>query len=406
MNAVPATSRIARVVSMTTPFIFARGEGCELITDDGARYLDFIAGYAVVSTGHCHPRVVAAAQEQMARLVHVSTVGATEENRAYAERLCAAVPIPDAKVYFTNSGTESTEGALKLARHATGRTGLLAFEGGFHGRTLGSLSITSSKSAYRAGHGPFVPGIAFAPYARDDLDATLAGIARIFAHQLPAEEVAAIVVESHLGEGGYAPPHPGFLPALRELCDRHDILLVCDEVQAGFGRTGRMFAFEHSGVTPDLVTLGKGIASGFPMGALVGRGELLDSWPPGAHGNTFGGSPLACAIAGATLEVIQEEELIENAARRGEELVDGIRRILAGRPELVREVRGRGLMIGIEMAEPELAGALLGALLERGVIACQCGPGGGVVRLSPPLVVGDAEIARFLEALAGAAAAL
>lgn len=387
---------------MTTPFTFVGGEGCELITTEGTRYLDFIAGYAVMSTGHSHPRIVAAAQEQVARLVHVSTVGASDAGLRYVERLCGAIPIPDAKAYFTNSGTEATEAAIKLARQATGRGGLLAFEGGFHGRTLGSLSITSSKSAYRAGHGPLLPGIAFAPYPLRDLGAALAAIDRIFAHQLPPEEIAAVVVEPHLGEGGYAPPCPGFLQALRAVCDSHGIVLVCDEVQSGFGRTGRMFAFEHDGVTPDLVTLGKGIASGYPMGALVGRGELMDSWEPGAHGNTFGGSPLACAIADATLAVIEDEGLVENSARLGEALLGGIRGTVGDRVGLVRDVRGRGLMIGIEMATPSAAGPLLHALLKQGVIACQCGPGGGIVRLSPPLVVGDAEASRFLDAFATA----
>ncbi|MBA2331605.1 MAG: aminotransferase class III-fold pyridoxal phosphate-dependent enzyme, partial [Actinobacteria bacterium] len=247
---------------MATPLEFGSGEGAELIAADGTRYLDFVSGFGVTNTGHCHPRIVEAIRDQAASLLHVSTVGATEAASRYAERLCAVVPIADAKLFFTSSGTEAVEAALKLVRFASGRPAVIAFGGGFHGRTLGSLSISTSKAAFRAGYEPLPGGVYTVPYPRDEVEPTFGALERLFREQVVPRQVAAAIVEPVLGEGGYVVPPDDFLPGLRSLCDEHGILLVVDEVQSGFGRTGRLFACEHTGVEPDLITLGKGIASG------------------------------------------------------------------------------------------------------------------------------------------------
>ncbi|MCA1682644.1 MAG: aspartate aminotransferase family protein [Actinobacteria bacterium] len=382
----------------TTGLELVSGQGVELVARDGARYLDFISGYGVVNTGHCHPRVVAAIQEQAAKLIHVSTMGSTEPAVEYAERLCAVAPIEDAKLFFTNSGTEAVEAALKLARYASGRPGIVAFAGGFHGRTLGSLSISTSKAAFRSRHEPLASGVYVVPYPRAELQPTLDALARLFLEQVEPDRVAGLVVEPVLGEGGYVVPPDGFLPALRELCDENGISLIVDEVQSGFGRTGRLFACEYSGVAPDLMTVGKGIASGFPMGALIGRADLMDAWEPGAHGTTFAGGPLACAAADATLDVLEDERLLENAALRGEQLMDGLRQLAAAHPDLVVDVRGRGLMVGVGLVSAGVAARLRAELLERHVIVSTCGPDSGSLRLAPPLVLAEEHVRRCLEA--------
>lgn len=399
--------RVSRAVAMTTPLTIVRGEGAELVADDGRRYLDFVSGYGVTNTGHCHPLVVAAIQRQAAELLHVSTVGATELYDGYSARLCSLAPMPDAKLFYVNSGTEAVEAALKLARYATGRPNVVSFAGGFHGRTLGSLSVSTSKAAFRAHHEPLLPGTYTVPYpGRDDeLEPTLAALDQLFTLQVVPERVAAIIVEPVLGEGGYVVPPDGLLPAVRQVCDRHGILMIVDEVQAGFGRTGRLFACQHSGVVPDLVAMGKGIASGLPMGALVGRSEVMDAWAPGAHGNTFGGNPVVLAAADATLDVLLGEGLVDNAAQRGDQLLAGLRD-LAGGHGAVHEVRGRGLMIGIEFASAEATAAFKAALLAEGVVVSTAGPHGSVVRLSPPLILTDDHVQRFLAAARSAFAGL
>ncbi|MDQ6899730.1 MAG: aspartate aminotransferase family protein [Candidatus Dormibacteraeota bacterium] len=393
---VVAGGRFARAVAPTTQLEFTSGEGAELIAAEGRRYLDFISGYAVTNTGHCHPRVVAAVREQVGSLIHVSTVGRTAPAVAYAERLCALAPMADAKVFFTNSGTEAVEAALKLARYATRRPNLVCFGGGFHGRTYGSLSVTTSNAAFRQGHEPLLPGVHVVPYPRQALRPTMDALKRLFAEQSRPDRIAAFIVEPILGEGGYAVPPDDFLPAIRGLADEHGILLIVDEVQSGFGRTGRLFACEHVGVSPDLMTVGKGIASGLPMGALLGAARVMDAWPPGAHGNTFGGGPLVCAAASATLDVLLEEGLVGNAAARGRQLLAGVREKAAAHPGVIADVRGRGLMVGIESTAPAAAAELKTALLERGIIVSTCGPESGVVRLAPPLIVAEAQVDRFL----------
>lgn len=394
--------RLSRAVATTTPLEFVAGEGAELVGSDGRRYLDFISGYGATNTGHCHPRVVAAIQAQAETLLHVSTVGHTEISSRYADRICALAPIPEAKIFYANSGTEAVEAALKLARYATGRPNVLAFAGGFHGRTLGSLFVSTSKARFRSRHEPLAPGAHFVPYPRREVAPTLEAVGRLFREQVEPDRLAAVLVEPVLGEGGYVVPPDGFLPALRELCDAHGILLVIDEVQSGFGRTGRLFACEHVGVSPDLMTLAKGIASGLPMGALIGRADVMDAWEPGAHGTTFGGNPVACAAALATLDVLEEEGLVENAAIRGRELLAGVEELARAHPETVRDVRGRGLMIGFTLPSPEVTARVKDDLLERGVVVSTTGPASDAIRLAPPLLIGEAHVERFLAALADA----
>jgi 4-aminobutyrate aminotransferase len=395
-----STTRLPRGYAYWTPLTIERGEGYELIADDGSRYLDCISGFGVTNTGHCHPRIVAALQAQAERLLHLSVVGRRVELEAYAERLARLAPVPDAKVFFTNSGTESTEAALKLVRYASQRPVVVAFEGGFHGRTMGAMSVTSSKATMRAGHEPMVGGVFTVPYPRRELAPTLEAIDNLFLLRSVPSRIAAFIVEPILGEGGYQMPPDGFLIALREICDRHGILLVADEVQSGFGRSGRMWAVEHEGIQPDLMTTAKGIASGVPLGALVARGDLLDKWPPGAHGTTFGGNPLAIAAANATLDVLEDEKLPENARTRGEELLGGLRNIVAsGRGGTVIDVRGRGLMVALEMKSGEAASAMHRALLEHRVICGVCGPSFEVIRFAPPLIIDNAAVMRLLEAV-------
>ena len=397
----PATlpaSRLSRAVAPTTDLEFVSGEGVELVAADGSRYLDFSSGYGVVNTGHCHPRIVEAIQKQASQLIHVSTMGSTRPAAVYAERLCSVAPIEDAKLFFTNSGTEAVEAGLKLARYASGRPNLIAFAGGFHGRTLGSLSVSTSKAAFRSRHEPLAGGVHVVPYPREELGPTLDALSRLFLEQVEPERVAAFIVEPVLGEGGYVVPPDDFLPALRRLCDDFGIALIVDEVQSGFGRTGRLFACQHSGVAPDLMTVGKGIASGYPMGALVGRAELMDAWAPGAHGTTFAGGPLACAAAEATLDVLEDEHLLENATRRGAQLITGLRQLAAAHPGLVVDVRGRGLMVGVGLASAEVAARLRVELLERYVIVSTCGPDSSSLRLAPPLLVTEEQVRRCLEA--------
>ena len=309
----------------------------------------------------------------------------------------------DAKVVLTNSGTESVEAALKLARYASERPIIVAFDGGFHGRTLGSLSVTTSKARMRAGHEPLGGGVFTVPYPRRELEPTLEAIDDLFLTKSIPSRIAAFIVEPILGEGGYQPPAAGFLAALRRICDDHGILLIADEVQCGFARSGRMWAVEHEGVEPDLVTSAKGIASGLPMGALIARAEVLDAWPPGAHGNTFGGNPLAIAAANATLDVIEHERLAANAEARGRELLVGLRQLAETTPgREVVDVRGRGLMVGVEFRTSEAASAVYQSLFAQGVIGGLCGPASEVIRFSPPLIIESAAITRVLEAFGSA----
>jgi 4-aminobutyrate aminotransferase len=385
------------------PLVPARGEGCVIEDVDGNRFLDLNAGIAVNSTGHCHPDVVAAIERQAHAILHYcSSDFYLPVYGELCERLAGLAPFggAPARVFLGNSGTEAVEGAVKLARHRTGRFHVIAFLGSFHGRTLGSLSLTASKSMYRAGFGPLLPGVQHVAYG-------LAGIDQlrdqVFKHLVRPEEVAAIVVEPVQGEGGYIPAPPGFLAGLRSICDEHGILLVADEVQSGIGRTGRFWAIEHDGVEPDIVLAGKGLASGLPLGAIIAKAGTM-SWPPGSHGSTFGGNPVACAAALATIDLVTSG-LQQNAAAMGARFEAALAGV-AKRQPLIQAVRVRGLMVGLDFPDHDLAVAVEQACFRRGVLVLTCGERS--VRLAPPLVIGpeqvDTGVAVFEDAIAEVAA--
>ena len=379
-----ARARIERDHKVTSPslprayeLVPKRGAGSVIEDVDGNLFLDVNAGIAVTSTGHAHPAVVAAIQHQAEQLLHYSASDFYLPIYSdVCEELDRIAPFAEgARSFLTNSGTEAVEGAIKLARYATGRQNIIAMIGSFHGRSLGSVSLTASKAKYRTGFGPLLPGVYHTVFGDEQhLDI-------LFRRLVAPSEVAAIVVEPILGEGGYVLPPPGWFRYLRDLCDRQGIVLVADEVQSGMGRTGEMWAIEHEGVEPDILLAGKGIASGLPLGAIVAR-ERLMTWDVGAHGSTYGGNPVACAAALATLELI-EGGLLDNARDVGELLLKGLRDIQARRREIV-DVRGRGLMIGIEFEQAETMHAVEQAAFRRGLLVL--GAGDAVIRMSPPLV--------------------
>jgi 4-aminobutyrate aminotransferase len=376
------------------PIVPVRGEGLTIEDVDGNLFLDFAAGIAVTSTGHSHPQVVAAIKEQAAELIHFSASDFYLPIYAQlCERLAGLSPIKGgrARAYLGNSGAEVVETSIKLARYATGRPYIVAFLGAFHGRTYGAVSLTASKSKYHAHFGPLLPGIYHAPFG------TVEGLKWfdevLFDKLVPASEVAAIIVEPIQGEGGYIVPEDGFMPGLRELCDKHGILLIADEIQSGVGRTGTMWAVDLWDVRPDILLTAKGIASGMPIAAMVARADLLEQWGKGAHGSTYGGNPVACAAALATLDLI-EGGLVDNARARGEQAMAGLRTIQAGAPGLVTDVRGRGLMIGIEFDTADHAEEVQWACFERGLLVLECGK--STVRMSPALTVSADEVATAL----------
>ena len=376
------------------PLVVARGEGCMLADVDGNVFLDMTAGIAVTATGHAHPEVVKAIQDQTAKLLHMSGTDFYYEPMVdLAEKLVNYAPFPQgAKVFFTNSGAESNEGAIKLARYYTGRSLIVAFLGAFHGRTYGAMSLTGSKIVQRAGFGSLVPGVTHIPYGThhslDYLEQQL------FSSMVPPQEVAAIFVEPIQGEGGYIVPEDGFLARLREICDRHGILMVVDEVQSGMGRTGRLFAIEHWGIMPDIITSAKGIASGLPLGAIISRPELM-TWPPGSHATTFGGNPVACAAALATLNLLFSGGLMANAAKMGELLQAGLSKLHDKFPQ-ISPPRGKGLMVAVDLWDgegklnPKLRDSILHAAFHRGLLLLGCGK--AAIRFCPPLVIDEKQI--------------
>jgi len=394
------------------PLVPKRALGSVVQDADGNLFLDCNAGIAVTSTGHCHPRVVSAVSAQAGELLHYS---ASDFYLPIYSRMCAALaataPIPGpVRVFLTNSGAEAVEGALKLARYATGRPYVISFFGAFHGRSYGAMTLTASKAKYHQGFGPLVPGVLHAPYAFNQVDPVSGARSHdpeetfsyledvLFRYQVAPSEVAAIFVEPVLGEGGYIVPPAAWLMRLRELCSRHGILLVADEVQSGMGRTGRMWAIEHSGVHPDVLISAKGIASGLPLGAFMARAPLMESWGAGAHGSTYGGSPVPCAAGLATLEVIESEGLLGNASAQGAFLLDGLRELRRAHPEVITDVRGVGLMIGIEVRTAELAEMVQRRAFERGLLVLECGDRS--IRVSPPLVITRDQAASALKILA------
>ncbi|HEX4613030.1 MAG TPA: acetyl ornithine aminotransferase family protein [Urbifossiella sp.] len=396
------------------PLVVARGSGCVIEDVDGNRFLDFTAGIAVNATGHCHPEVVAAIHDQADHLLHMSGTDFYYRPQIdLSERLAKVAPGPSRKkVFFTNSGAEAVEAALKLARWHTKRNRVVAFHGAFHGRTYGAMSLSGSKLVHRRGFSPLVPDIHHVDFPRGCAPGCQrAGggacglIAQItdtlFRRTCPPEEVAAIFVEPIQGEGGYHPLPPGCLPALREMCDRHGILLVADEVQSGMGRTGRMFACEHYGVEPDILCVAKGVASGMPLGAIVARADVMD-WPSGSHASTFGGNPVSCRAALATIDLL-EREYTANAVARGEQLRAGLT-VLCGRFPALANVRGLGLMTAVDVIDP--AGrpdpvareAVIQAAFHRGLLLLGCGESG--IRFCPPLCVTAGQVETALALLA------
>jgi len=404
-------ARDAEVVSPSYPrdypFVMSHGSGADVWDVDGNRFLDFAAGIAVCATGHSHPQVVKAIKDAADQFLHISSDYWHERQIALAEKLNALAPFGEAAMsFFCQSGTEAVEGALKLARYVTGRSRFIGFLGGFHGRTMGSLAFTSSKYTQQQGFFPTMPGVTHVPYpnpyrpvfaGNDQGQAVLAYIENmLFASNVPASEVAAILVEPIQGEGGYIVPPDGFLAGLRRLCDRHGILLIFDEVQSGVGRTGRMFAAQHWDVAADIMTLAKGLGSGLPIGAVVAKKSLMRQWKRGAHGNTYGGNPLCCAAALATLDLV-ENGYAENAARVGVHFQARLRE-LQQRHRAIGEVRGKGLMIGMELIEDDaartpakdLCDALITRAYHNGLLLLSCGA--STVRFMPPLLVNEAQV--------------
>jgi len=395
------------------PLVAESGSGCVVTDVDGNRFLDFAAGIAVCSTGHSHPKVVAAIKEQADRLIHIAATDFYEPRYLeFMERLAAIAPFNEkARVFLTNSGTEAIEGAIKLARYHTHRPGIIAFEGAFHGRTLGALSLTNSKIKQRAGFGPLIPMVHHAPFPRirawregsgGDGSAELEVLRRsILGRIIAPSDVAAIVVEPIQGEGGYFPAPKAFMEGLRAICDEHGILLVADEIQSGMGRTGSWWAIEGMGVEPDILTTAKGIASGMPIGAFIARDSVW-TWLPGAHGSTFAGNPVCAAAGLATLKIIESEGL-SNAASMGARLRSGLERVAAD-VAAIRDVRGVGLMLGVEFDTHEAAEAVQDAAFQRGLLTLECGESS--LRFSPPLIVDvasvDAAIRIFGEAVGAA----
>jgi 4-aminobutyrate aminotransferase len=393
-----AMARIERDRKVTSPslpraypFVPTRGAGSIVEDVDGNIFLDLNAGIAVTSTGHCHPTVVEAVQRQATQLLHYSASDFYLPIYSdVCERLDAMAPFAGtrARSFLTNSGTEAVEAAIKLARYATGRQYLIGFYQSFHGRSMGSVTLTASKARYRTGFGPMMPSVHHSFYGDFDyLEQVL------FKRVVSPTEVAAVVVESWLGEGGYVLPPEGWFTYLRDLCDRHGILLVCDEVQSGMGRSGTMWAIEQEGVAPDIVTAGKGIASGLPLGAMIARDDLM-TWELGAHGSTYGGSPVSCAAALATFDVIEREGLLDNARVVGDVLLEGLRGIAARHP-IVTEVRGRALWIGLSFPDHALAAAVEQAAFRRGLLVLGCGD--DAIRISPPLVLREDQARASLE---------
>jgi 4-aminobutyrate aminotransferase len=396
------------------PFVISHGKGAEVWDVDGKRYLDMTTGIAVTGTGHCHPKVVEAIKNQVDKFLHMAGTDFYYEPQVkLAERLSAIAPFDEpAKVFLCNSGTEAVEGSLKLARYYTKRPQYIGFFKSFHGRSMGSLAATSSKPVQRRGYFPTMPGFTHVPYPDtyrpilnmdgysdygerivDYIENTL------FQTTVPADEVAAILVEPLQGEGGYVVPTSGFFPALRRLCDKYGILLISDEVQAGVGRTGKWWAIEHFGVEPDIVASAKGIASGMPLGAVIARKSIMDVWPLGSHGTTFGGNPVSCAAANATLELFGDDEgkggLIENAAEIGRYMLNRMQAMAPKHPT-IGHVRGLGMMIGVELVkdvetrEPakEIRDAVLWRAFEKGLLIFGCGA--STARWIPPLILDKA----------------
>ncbi len=411
MSVSPAYSRY-------TDLVVADADGAFVTDVDGRRYLDLGCGIAVTSLGHRHPAVSAAVRAQVDGYWHTSVVTQHIRQTEAAERVAAIAPGPLDSVFFANSGAEVVEGSIKLARRATGRSGILVFQGGFHGRTLGAVSCTTSQAHYREGYAPLLPEVYTTPYPYCFRTCTHAATApcpialgqeldRLFRQMVAPTQLAAILVEPIQGEGGYVVPPAGFLGRLRRLCDEHGILLIADEVQTGMGRTGRWFAVDHEGIVPDILITAKSLGNGLPIGAIVARAELMGVWDPGAHGSTFGGNAVACAAAIAVIDTIERDGLLERATQLGERCRAAAREWQAAGTGPA-DVRGVGAMVGLEFqdregrSETDRVGRIRAACLDGGVIVLSCGLDDNVIRLIPPLTMTDAELESGLAVLGAA----
>jgi 4-aminobutyrate aminotransferase len=387
-------------------------KGSYLYDIHGNQYLDFTCGIGVTNTGHCHPRVVEAIQKQAGLLIHgQANIVIHKPMLELVEELKMVVNPSIDSYFFTNSGAEAVEGAIKLARHATGRTNIIVFQGSFHGRTVGTMSLTTSKTVYRAGYQPLMAGVFVAPYPysyrygwNDEQTAEwcLHELDFLFLSQSAPQETAAILIEPVLGEGGYVVPPAGFLNELRQICDKNGIMLIIDEIQSGFGRTGKWFAQEHFKVTPDIMTVAKGIASGLPLAGVFSRQEVMRKWQTGTHGGTFGGNAVACAAGVATIRAMREEKMPENATNRGNQLINHLRRVQLDFP-VIGDVRGLGLMIGVEFRtadrkpDKSTTKAVVQACFDRKLMLLTCGTYDNVIRWIPPLVVTEKQIDEAIE---------
>ncbi len=392
----------ARYGNMVT----ARGEGVYVYDTEGGRYLDFTSGIGVTNTGHCHPRVVEAIREQAGKIIHAEfNIQYHEPVLNLTEQLLTILPPQLDAFFFTNSGAEAIEAAVKLARQITRRPNIIAFQGAFHGRTNAAMALTSSKALYRTGYAPLMSGVHIAPFPytyrlqmSDDeaSDFCLNELRYLLATQTPPDEVAGILIESVLGEGGYVVPPKKFMQGLRALCDEMHILLIMDEVQSGFGRTGKWFAFGHYGIVPDMVTMAKGIASGMPLSALAANKAIMGKWIPGSHGGTYTCNPVSCAAAVATIQVMKEEKLVDNAARMGEVLKDGLSELQSRFP-VIGDVRGLGLMVATEFGaarapDGKVAHRVRDTAQDNKLLLLTCGPFDNTIRFVPPLVVNQSQV--------------
>jgi 4-aminobutyrate aminotransferase len=390
-----------------TDFLVDRGQGAYLYAADGRRYLDFSTGIGVTNTGHCHPKVVAAAQAQVGKLIH------GQANLLYhqpmldlVDELLKVVPPHLDSFFFSNSGAEAVEASIKLARQVMGRTNVIVFQGSFHGRTVGTMALTTSNTIYRLGYQPLMSGVFVAPFPyayrygwspEETTAFCLRELRHLLVMQTAPDETAAMLVEPVLGEGGYVVPPSDFLTGVQQICREHDILFIADEVQSGFGRTGKWFAHQHFGVEPDIMIMAKGIASGFPLSGIAARSELMDKWITGSHGGTYGGNAVGCAAAAATVRVIREEGLVDNSARMGQELLAQLR-ALQERFPVIGDVRGLGLMVAAEFTSPsgepdsKTAKAVWKQCLDDGLLLLTCGPYGNVIRWIPPLIIDSSQL--------------
>lgn len=393
-------------------FVAERAEGSYIYTDDGRKLLDFTCGIGVTNTGHCHPKVVAAIREQAGNFIHAqANIVIHKPMLQLIEELRQIAPPSIDGFFFSNSGAEALEGAVKLARAATGKQNIIVFSGSFHGRTAGTMALTTSKTIYRAGFGPLPSGVFVAPFpyafrlgmSEEQASAyALEQLEYLLASQTAPKETAAILIESVMGEGGYIVPPTSFMKGLREICDKHGILLIFDEVQSGFGRTGKWFALEHFGIVPDIITAAKGLASGMPLSGVFSRLDLMKKWEVGSHGGTYGGNAVACAAGVASIQAMREENMLENATERGTQLMTGLRKLQEEYPQ-IGDVRGKGLMIGTEFivdGRPEkskpLVKEILHAAEERNLLLLSCGTYDNTIRWIPPLNVTSQQISDAL----------